>query len=111
MLPGVVKTPMWTEAKEKMQTLDTVDGNEVEWISPEDVAKAMLSCVEENTTKSLADIGAVEERIEGGTCLEIMPGSVRDVPIINNVGPQFGKKDATRAIKAQAKIIERLKSA
>ncbi|KAH8755762.1 3-hydroxybutyrate dehydrogenase [Diaporthe sp. PMI_573] len=94
VLPGMVKTPMWTEAKEKMQSLDTVDENEVEWISPQDVAKAMLACVEENTTESLADIGAVEERIEGGTCLEIMPGSVRDVPIINNVGRVSGSISA-----------------
>jgi NAD(P)-dependent dehydrogenase (short-subunit alcohol dehydrogenase family) len=53
--PGVIKTPLWTEHPEKMTFIDeTKDA----WATPEEVAVAMLRCLEE------AELG-------GGTILEV----------------------------------------
>jgi NAD(P)-dependent dehydrogenase (short-subunit alcohol dehydrogenase family) len=41
--PGVIKTPLWTEAPEK---IGFVDEERDEWASGEEVAEAMLRCVE-----------------------------------------------------------------
>ncbi|KAF4551474.1 Short chain dehydrogenase-like protein 65 [Elsinoe fawcettii] len=110
VLPGMVKTPMWTEAREKMQMLTSPDGAQEEWIPTDDVARLMVACVEENATRSLQDIGGIDSPIVGGSCLEITPGSIRDVPMLNNPGPRFSEKDINVAIKAQSSIIDRLKA-
>ncbi|KAF4978415.1 hypothetical protein FDECE_18223 [Fusarium decemcellulare] len=87
VLPGMVKTPIWTEAPEKMKMLNLQEGAADPWITPEDVAKVMLVLVEKNDTSLIVELGATQHKIEGGTCLEILPGSVRDVPLFNNAGP------------------------
>ena len=61
--PGVIKTPLWTEHPEKMQFLD--EGKDA-WASAEEVAVAMLGCVED------AGLG-------GGTVLEVGKGQTRRV--------------------------------
>lgn len=69
--PGLVRTPLWTEHPEKLQNVDEdKDG----WITPLQVAEAMLSCVEG------------DEHI-GGTILEIGKDHVRQVTLANDPGP------------------------
>ncbi|KAK5991880.1 15-hydroxyprostaglandin dehydrogenase-like protein [Cladobotryum mycophilum] len=69
--PGVVQTPLWTEQPGKMQILDLTKDV---WVTPKEVAEAMLSCVE-------------SEAYVGGTVLEIGTGQTRQVRIFNDPGP------------------------
>ncbi|KAF2184038.1 NAD(P)-binding protein [Zopfia rhizophila CBS 207.26] len=69
--PGVIKTPLWTEHPEKMTFIDEeVD----EWATPEEVAEAMVRCLEE------PDLG-------GGTILEVGAKQTRKVAQLNDPGP------------------------
>jgi NAD(P)-dependent dehydrogenase (short-subunit alcohol dehydrogenase family) len=61
--PGVIKTPLWTEHPEKMSFLDT---DRDVWVSPEEVAEAMVRCVEDAS-------------LRGGTILEVGKGQTRRV--------------------------------
>jgi NAD(P)-dependent dehydrogenase (short-subunit alcohol dehydrogenase family) len=61
--PGVIKTPLWTEAPEK---LGFVDEERDEWASQEEVAEAMVRCVEEG-------------RLVGGVVLEVGKEQTRSV--------------------------------
>lgn len=71
--PGVVKTPIWTEHPEKLVNIDqSKDG----WVTPEEVASAMLDCVEKDS-------------IAGGTILEIGKDNTRQVAVYNDPGPDF----------------------
>lgn len=69
--PGVIKTPLWVEHPEKMTFLDE---SKDEWATPEEVAEAMLRCVE-------------EEELGGGTILEVGAGQTREVQQLNDPGP------------------------
>lgn len=69
--PGVVRTPLWTENPEK---LAMVDESKDAWVTPEEVAAAMLSCVEDPA------------RV-GGTILEVGAGRTREVAVFNDPGP------------------------
>ncbi|KAL1606254.1 hypothetical protein SLS60_003656 [Paraconiothyrium brasiliense] len=69
--PGVIKTPLWTEHPEKMSFLDEKQDT---WATPEEVAEAMLRCVE-------------EEGLGGGTVLEVGAGQTRRVEQFNDPGP------------------------
>lgn len=71
--PGVVKTPLWTEHPEK---LGNVNETKDAWVTPREVAEAMLSCVE--------DPGRV-----GGTVLEVGAGHTREVAVFNDPGPDL----------------------
>jgi NAD(P)-dependent dehydrogenase (short-subunit alcohol dehydrogenase family) len=67
--PGVIKTPLWTEHPEKMSFLD--EGKDA-WATPEEVAEAMVRCVED------AGLG-------GGTILEVGKGQTRRVEALVRV--------------------------
>lgn len=70
--PGIVRTPLWTDSKEKMAYVDDKDA----WITSEEVAQAMLSCVE-------------SDEMIGGTILEVGKDSTRKVTMFNDPGPDF----------------------
>lgn len=75
--PGVVRTPLWEENPDKLAFLDPErDG----WVTPEEVAVAMLRCVE-------------EEGLVGGTILEVGKGHTRVVDYLNDPGPSMDPKD------------------
>ncbi|KAF2728511.1 NAD-dependent 15-hydroxyprostaglandin dehydrogenase [Polyplosphaeria fusca] len=69
--PGVIKTPLWTENPEKLKFVD--EAKDV-WATPEEVAVAMVRCLEER------DLG-------GGTILEVGAGQTRSVAAFNDPGP------------------------
>ncbi|CAM1501206.1 Fc.00g103680.m01.CDS01 [Cosmosporella sp. VM-42] len=69
--PGVVRTPLWLEHPEKLVNVDEEkDG----WVTPEEVAAAMLRCVE-------------EDQFIGGTILEVGKDNTRVVGLTNDPGP------------------------
>ncbi|TEA11026.1 15-hydroxyprostaglandin dehydrogenase [Colletotrichum sidae] len=69
--PGVVRTPLWTEHPEKLVNLDEEkDG----WVTPQEVAEAMLRCVEDDS-------------IPGGSILEVGKNNTRLVQAFNDPGP------------------------
>ncbi|KAI1633823.1 short-chain dehydrogenase [Biscogniauxia mediterranea] len=69
--PGVVRTPLWTEHPEKLVYVDAErDG----WVTPEEVAAAMLRCVE-------------DDAVPGGSVLEVGKGCTRLVQTYNDPGP------------------------
>ncbi|KAI0593177.1 short-chain dehydrogenase [Biscogniauxia sp. FL1348] len=71
--PGVVRTPLWTEHPEKMLYLDAErDG----WVTPEEVAAAMLRCVE-------------DDALPGGSVLEVGKNCTRLVQTYNDPGPDL----------------------
>ncbi|KAK6005103.1 hypothetical protein QM012_007882 [Aureobasidium pullulans] len=74
--PGIIKTPLWTDNPDKMKYFD--EDRDL-WATPEEVAEAMLTLVE-------------DEEMVGGTVLEIGHKVTRVVPMFNNPGP---KGDAT----------------
>ncbi|KAH8726528.1 hypothetical protein GQ44DRAFT_771291 [Phaeosphaeriaceae sp. PMI808] len=69
--PGVIKTPLWTEHPEKMTYIDE---EKDQWASPEEVAEAMLRCLEE------AELG-------GGRIVEVGAKQTRLVEALNDPGP------------------------
>lgn len=74
--PGVVRTPLWVENPEKMAYLDPErDG----WVTPDEVAVAMLRCVEDET-------------LVGGTILEVGKDHTRPVKVLNDPGPDMDPK-------------------
>ena len=87
VLPGVVKTPLWTEHPEKLKMIRQQGGDADEWVTPEETAEVMLRLVKDNSTSSTISGGGDEVPIRGGTCLEVLVDYVRDVPLLNNIGP------------------------
>ncbi|KAL6690731.1 NAD(P)-binding protein [Trichoderma pleuroticola] len=71
--PGVVRTPLWTEHPEKLMNVDAAQDA---WVTPQEVAQAMLQCIEEN-------------EYFGGTILEVGAGHTRKVKVYNDAGPDF----------------------
>ena len=69
--PGVIKTPLWTEHPEKLTFIDT---EKDAWATPEEVAEAMLKCLE-------------EPELGGGTILEVGAKQTRVVGQFNDPGP------------------------
>ncbi|KAJ3546554.1 hypothetical protein NM208_g1946 [Fusarium decemcellulare] len=113
VLPGMVRTPIWTEAPEKMKMLKLDQDRPGVWIKAEDVGKVMLALVEDDDTNSIIGLGATRQRIQGGTCLEVLPGSVRDVPLLNNIGPLTERRSeeaSDQMSEVEREIIEELKS-
>lgn len=75
--PGVVCTPLWVEHPDKMAYLDPeADG----WVTPDEVAAAMLRCVE-------------DEGLPGGTVLEVGKGRTRTVAVLNDPGPPMDPRE------------------
>ena len=70
--PGIIKTPLWTDHPEKLSLLDE---KQDEWVEPEEVAEAMLRCVE-------------SDEVVGGWVLEVTKGATRNVDWRNDRGPQ-----------------------
>jgi 3-hydroxybutyrate dehydrogenase len=71
--PARVLTPLWTDNPDKMKF---VPKEKPDWVTPEDVAKAMLDLV-------------VKEEHVGGTVIEVGV-TVRKVEIFNDGGPAAG---------------------
>lgn len=69
--PGLVRTPLWTENPDK---LANIDESKDTWVTPKEVAEAMLSCI-------------VNEDKVGGTVLEVGAGHTRQVAVLNDPGP------------------------
>ena len=71
--PGLVRTPLWMEHPEKLVNVnEETDG----WITPEEVAMVMLSCLESDS-------------LVGGSIVEVGKGTARTVAIYNDPGPDF----------------------
>ena len=106
--PGIVKTPIWLEHPEKLQLLDQENDG---WVTPQDVAKVMLACVEDSEIESGVE-GEEPIHIHGGSCLEILAGGVRDVPLFNNPGPfASGRKagNVSHSEKLEDEVLQLLK--
>lgn len=67
----MIWTPLWSEHPEKLKYAK--QGTDV-WVSPEEVAEAMLACVE-------------DESIGGGVVVEVTKGKRRRVEGLNDPGP------------------------
>ncbi|ETS85577.1 hypothetical protein PFICI_03602 [Pestalotiopsis fici W106-1] len=72
--PGVVKTPLWTDHPEKLVNVN--EGQDA-WVTPQEVAEAMLQCVQQEP---------------GGTILEVGSKFVRPVKAVNDPGPDLDPK-------------------
>jgi hypothetical protein len=71
--PGIVRTPLWTENPDKLANVDQErDG----WVTPEEVAEAMVRLIQ-------------DEEFVGGTVLEVGKGSTRVVHAYNDPGPDM----------------------
>jgi 3-hydroxybutyrate dehydrogenase len=90
VLPGVVKTPLWTDHPEKVKAFN--EDKDV-WVTPQEVSLVMLAIVEKDKISTTLsgqadpDYHTDEIKIVGGSCLEVSAGKVRDVPMHNNSGP------------------------
>ncbi|KAG9786131.1 hypothetical protein ABEF93_001988 [Exophiala dermatitidis] len=106
--PGVVKTPLWTENPHKLQIVKQEGEARDEWVTPEEVAQVMLACVKDSEIDSVPGRAGTQEGnahhqqdvekipIKGGSCLEVLAGTVRDVPLFGNIGPYAtGRPGAT----------------
>ncbi|KAK7902932.1 hypothetical protein LTR67_002578 [Exophiala xenobiotica] len=104
VMPGVVKTPLFLEHPDKLKMFRSSGDSPDVWVTPEEVAQVMLACVKDDEID--ANIRAVEGKegagdrekvpIRGGSCLEVLAGFVRDVPLYGNVGPfAAGRPGAT----------------
>jgi len=97
--PGVIKTPLWTEAPEKLKNVDTEGGDE--WATPEEVAVAMLDLVEKNECAA--------GKIEGGSILEVGKNQVRLVSERNDPGPSGPGNTVSGNARAAEEIFENLR--
>jgi 3-hydroxybutyrate dehydrogenase len=90
--PGVIKTPLWVENKEKLKMIDE---NADEWVTPEEVAQVMVDLIEK------------EENV-GGTILEVGKGKVRRVEAINDPGPEGSGHTVSNSESEEKEIWGRL---
>ncbi|KIW27072.1 uncharacterized protein PV07_06850 [Cladophialophora immunda] len=107
VMPGVVKTPLWTDHPEKLKIVKQEGEGADTWVTPEEVAQVMLALVKDNECPSVTASASAGTNgvnggqkdmvpIKGGTCLEVLAGAVRDVPLYNNIGPYAtGKQGAS----------------
>jgi 3-hydroxybutyrate dehydrogenase len=84
VLPGIVKTPLWTEHPEKLQI---VNEKSDEWIMPEDIAQVMLDLVVKDEINSQKDGSGQNFPVGGGSCIEILSQRRRAVTLANDPGP------------------------
>jgi 3-hydroxybutyrate dehydrogenase len=90
--PGVIKTPLWTENKEKLKMIDE---SADEWVTPEEVAQVMVDLIEK------------KENV-GGTILEVGKGKVRRVEALNDPGPEGSGHTISNAESEERQIWGRL---
>ena len=120
LMPGIVRTPLWTEDPEKLKIFKQKGEDADVWVTPEEVAQVMLACVKDSEISSIiegsASVNGVAEKetiqIRGGSCLEVLAGVVRDVPLYGNAGPYAtGRKGArvSDAEKVYQEIVGELK--
>lgn len=116
--PGVIRTPLWTEAPEKLKLVSSDDA----WVTPESVADVMVSLVEKETVRVSAGLSATGSRlssgdaregtkevaVEGGMILEVAKGRVRVVEQFNDVGPSGEGNTVGNVGLAEEEIFERL---
>ncbi|KAK4934665.1 hypothetical protein LTR10_024129 [Elasticomyces elasticus] len=103
--PGVVKTPLWTDHPEKLKI---VKEEKDVWVTPEEVAEVMLACVKDDEIPAGKNSKEGEDAkvpIKGGSCIEVLAGSVRDVPLWNNAGP-YAKPRPGLMVSDTQKIID-----
>ena len=104
--PGLIKTPLWTDHPEKMRWVaEEVD----EWVTPEEVASAMLDLIEKDQVSSIRELPTAEDQkggvsstgmstgddraaekiipVRGGLILEVSKRRVREVAQFNDPGP------------------------
>jgi 3-hydroxybutyrate dehydrogenase len=96
--PGVIKTPLWTEHPEKLKMINELkDG----WVTPEEVARAMLALVEQDeiTDGGIPTDDGKPVPIAGGTILEVSK-RVREVLTFGDPGP--GKRLGNTVTDAKA---------
>lgn len=86
--PGVIKTPLWTEHPEKMAFLDE---SKDEWATPEEVAEAMLRCLE-------------DPELGGGTILEVGAKQTRVVQQFNDPGPSGAGHTVSKLEKSYEEV-------
>ena len=109
--PGVIKTPLWTEAPEKIKLITEKD----EWVTPEFVAEQMVGLLEreeiEVQAPSVTVLGASGTRkakVEGGFILEV-GRKLRQVDAFNDPGPSREGNTVTGLGVADREIFERLR--
>jgi len=90
--PGIVLTPLWQDHPEKMKYVDETKDI---WVTPQEVAVAMLKLAED------ADM-------VGGTVLECGHERTRVIPIYNNPGPSGAGHSVSAAGEGIAEVFERL---
>lgn len=86
--PGIIKTPLWTEHPEKLAFLDE---EKDEWASAEEVATAMVRCLE-------------ERELGGGTVLEVGRGQTRRVEELGDRGPGGSGHTVSNARKGYEEV-------
>ena len=107
-MPGLVKTPLWTDNPDKLKMIIEPETNTDQWVYPEEVAKVMLALVKDNEIDSKIKTGGGDKvTFKGGSCIEVMVDFVRDVPMHNNVGP--AAMGASAADKMYEETLDRLK--
>lgn len=95
VMPGAVKTPLWTDHPEKMSFLDA--SRDDYWVSPAEVAENMLRMV-------------VEPEMVGGTMLEVSSSKkTRIVPLFGNEGPPRPSTQGSTATNGIPEVYEWLK--
>lgn len=108
--PGVIKTPLWTEAPEKLRLVSKSDT----WVSPEEVAECMGDLVCEDEI-DVQESGWVElepkekVKVEGGMVVEVSAKGRRVVQQYMDPGPE-GKKGNTVGymVEETERLLERL---
>ena len=117
MAPGVIKTPLWTEAPEKLKLITPND----EWVTPEFVAEVMVDLIEREKVEVEAfpppstDLSSGDSRtgkktiaVEGGLILEVAKGRVRKVEQFLDPGPSGAGNTVSNVGLADKEIFQRL---
>ena len=111
MAPGVIKTPLWTDAPEKLKLISEND----EWVSPDFVAEQMARLVEKEEIEVQAPSATTPgtsstrmAKVEGGFILEV-GRKLRQVQAFNDPGPNREGNMVSGIPTAQREIIERLR--
>ncbi|MCJ1372094.1 hypothetical protein MMC20_003315 [Loxospora ochrophaea] len=115
--PGVIKTPLWTEAPEKLKLITPND----EWVTPEFVAEVMVDLIEREKVEVEAfpppstDLSSGDSRtgkktiaVEGGLILEVAKGRVRKVEQFLDPGPSGAGNTVSNVGLADKEIFQRL---
>ena len=117
--PGVIKTPLWTDAPQNLRLMTADDA----WVTSEFVADVMVSLVENETVRVSGSLGGSagsrlssgdaregtkEVAVQGGMILEVGKGSVRVVEQFNDVGPSGEGNTVGNAGVAEEEVFERL---